>query len=128
MLKNAFEIVEKLPNSNFIFKIEREILVSRVGEPITKKVVKFALADKNGLVGIKDLNGDFVGISFFDSYSIDEFGNVISVSPFEKAGMRMGIKEIKIDSVVNIGGKYYIKGQNFLKYMFLIIKDRGKTN
>lgn len=34
-------------------------------------------------------------------------------NPFEKAGMRMGIKEIKIDSVVNIGGKYYIKGQNF---------------
>ena len=27
--------------------------------------------------------------------------------------MRMGIKEIKIDSVVNIGGTYYIKGQNF---------------
>lgn len=34
-------------------------------------------------------------------------------NPFEKAGMRMGIKEIKIHSVVNIGGKYYIKGQNF---------------
>ena len=34
-------------------------------------------------------------------------------NPFEKAGMRMGIKEIKVDSVVNIGGKYYIKGQNF---------------
>lgn len=34
-------------------------------------------------------------------------------NPFEKAGMRMGTKEIKIDSVVNIGGKYYIKGQNF---------------
>lgn len=34
-------------------------------------------------------------------------------NPFEKAGMRMGIKEIKIDSVVNIAGQYYIKGQNF---------------
>ena len=34
-------------------------------------------------------------------------------NPFEKNGMRMGIKEIKIDSVVNIGGKYYIKGENF---------------
>lgn len=34
-------------------------------------------------------------------------------NPFTKAGMKMGVKEIKIDKVVNVGGKYYIKGKNF---------------
>lgn len=36
--------------------------------------------------------------------------------PFEKVKMAMGVKPIKIDKVVNIGGKYYIKGQNFTEY------------
>ena len=27
--------------------------------------------------------------------------------------MKMGVKKIKITKVVNVGGKYYIKGQNF---------------
>ena len=34
-------------------------------------------------------------------------------NPFKKAGMKMGVKKIKITKVVNVGGKYYIKGQNF---------------
>lgn len=38
------------------------------------------------------------------------------VNPFEKAGMKMGVKEIKIDTVVAVGGKYYIKGKNFTEY------------
>ena len=30
--------------------------------------------------------------------------------------MKMGVKEIKIDEIVKIGDKYYIKGQNFNEY------------
>ncbi|MEY8364732.1 LTA synthase family protein [Anaerovoracaceae bacterium 41-7] len=37
-------------------------------------------------------------------------------NPFERAKMTLGVKKIKIDKVVNIGGKYYIKGQNFTEY------------
>ena len=37
-------------------------------------------------------------------------------NPFKQSGMKMGVKSIKIDKVVNIGGKYYIKGQNFTEY------------
>lgn len=37
-------------------------------------------------------------------------------NPFKQTNMKMGIKTIKIDKVVNIGGKYYIKGQNFTEY------------
>lgn len=37
-------------------------------------------------------------------------------NPFEKNGMKMGIHKIKIDEVVKIGKKYYIKGENFTEY------------
>lgn len=37
-------------------------------------------------------------------------------NPFKQSDMRMGVKEIKIDSIVKIGDKYYIKGENFTEY------------
>ncbi len=37
-------------------------------------------------------------------------------NPFRKSGMKMGVKKIKIDKVVNVAGHYYIKGQNFTEY------------
>lgn len=46
-------------------------------------------------------------------------------NPFEKVEMRLGVKTIKIDEVVNIGGKYYIKGQNFTEYSKVTLN--GKT-
>jgi phosphoglycerol transferase MdoB-like AlkP superfamily enzyme len=36
--------------------------------------------------------------------------------PFKKSKMKMGVKDIKISKVVNVAGKYYIKGQNFTEY------------
>ncbi len=37
-------------------------------------------------------------------------------SPFEKVDMRMGIKPIKINEVVQVGDKFYLKGENFTEY------------
>ncbi len=37
-------------------------------------------------------------------------------NPFEPVDMKMGVKKIKIKEVVNVGGKYYIKGQNFTEF------------
>lgn len=37
-------------------------------------------------------------------------------NPFERVDMKMGVNDIKIESVVKIGDKYYIKGQNFTEY------------
>ena len=37
-------------------------------------------------------------------------------TPFEPTDMRMGVKEIKIENVVKIGKRYYIKGENFTEY------------
>lgn len=37
-------------------------------------------------------------------------------SPFKATDIQMGVKEIKIDEIVQIGDRYYIKGQNFTEY------------
>lgn len=37
-------------------------------------------------------------------------------SPFAPTKLKMGIKDIKIDSIVKVGGRYYIKGENFTLY------------
>lgn len=37
-------------------------------------------------------------------------------NPFKATDMKMGVKTIKVDEVVQIGEDYYIKGQNFTEY------------
>ncbi|MBQ9014845.1 MAG: sulfatase-like hydrolase/transferase [Firmicutes bacterium] len=37
-------------------------------------------------------------------------------NPYEATDMQMGVKKIKIDKIVQIGDRYYIKGQNFTEY------------
>ena len=37
-------------------------------------------------------------------------------NPYKPSDMQMGVKPIKIDEIVQIGDKYYIKGQNFTEF------------
>ena len=37
-------------------------------------------------------------------------------SPFKETDMKMGVKDIKITDIVQIGDDYYIKGENFTEY------------
>ncbi|ETK00420.1 arylsulfatase [Eubacterium nodatum ATCC 33099] len=46
-------------------------------------------------------------------------------NPFKKSGMKMGVKKIKIDKVVNVGGKYYIKGENFTEYSKVTLNGKA---
>ena len=46
-------------------------------------------------------------------------------NPFEPTKLKMGVKDIKIDEVVKIGDRYYIKGQNFTQYSKVTLD--GKT-
>ena len=39
--------------------------------------------------------------------------------------MKMGVKPVKIDSVVKVGDAYYIKGENFTEYSKVTL--RGET-
>lgn len=37
-------------------------------------------------------------------------------NPYEPTNMKMGVREIKVEQVVKVGKKYYIKGQNFTPF------------
>jgi len=37
-------------------------------------------------------------------------------SPFKRVDMKMGVKPITVDEIVQIGDKYYLKGKNFTEY------------
>lgn len=45
-------------------------------------------------------------------------------NPFEPTDMKMGVREIKVDRVVEIGKKYYIKGQNFTPFSKISIEGK----
>lgn len=44
-------------------------------------------------------------------------------SPFKPTDMKMGVKDIKIKEVVQIGEDYYIKGENFTEFSKISIDD-----
>jgi len=73
MSRNNIEIVEELTNERLIVKIEKEIVIQNE----IKKVIKFTIADRNGIVNILDSKGDLSGIQFFDCYFLNEFGDII---------------------------------------------------
>lgn len=63
--------------------------------------------DKHYLSNLKALGYDML----YGDYYIYGGSN-----PFEPTNMKMGIRKIKIDEVVNVGAKYYIKGKNFTEF------------
>ena len=73
MFNRNIEIVEELNNGNLIIRVEKEIVVNNE----TKKVIKFTIADKNGIVTILDSKGNLSGIQFFDNYFLNKFGDII---------------------------------------------------
>ncbi|QOX64937.1 LTA synthase family protein [Anoxybacterium hadale] len=46
------------------------------------------------------------------------------INPFATTDMKMGVKEIKVDRVVEVGKKLYIKGQNFTPFSKITIGDK----
>lgn len=46
------------------------------------------------------------------------------INPFAATDMKMGVKEIKVDRVVEVGKKLYIKGQNFTPFSKITIGDK----
>ena len=45
-------------------------------------------------------------------------------NPYEPTDMKMGVREIKVEKVVKIGGAYYIKGKNFTPYSKISIDGK----
>ena len=75
MKKTNVEIVEKLPNEKFIVKVENSILNAETNE--INNVIKFGIADKSGLINLRDLSGNLIGFQFFDNYKVNDNGEII---------------------------------------------------
>lgn len=63
--------------------------------------------DKNYLQNLKNLQYDML---YGKRYIYDE------KNPWEKVDMQMGISKIKVEDVIQVGDKLYLKGQNFTEY------------
>lgn len=129
MFNRNIEIVEELSNGNLIIKVEKEIVVNNG----TKKVIKFTIADKNGIVNILDSKGDLSGIQFFDNYSLNKFGDIIIaikkdgveyynriLSHFDLSDTEVKMTEVS-DGPFNIG-PYYKQYYNY-EYPTKTIED-----
>lgn len=45
-------------------------------------------------------------------------------NPFLPTDLKMGVKDIRIEEIIQVGSKYYIKGQNFTPFSKISIKDK----
>ncbi len=45
-------------------------------------------------------------------------------NPFSRAGMKMGVKDIRVDRVVNVAGRYYLQGENFTEQSKVSLNGR----
>ena len=67
---------------------------------------------KHSKTYLSDLEALQYDILYGERYIYNDKGEM----PFAGLDMKMGVKKIKIDKVVKIGDKYYLKGQNFTEY------------
>lgn len=88
------------------FQLSAEVL-DRLGIRVGTTTIYHQTHDHNSstyLSGLKALGYDMI----YGEHYI--YGGK---NPFKASDMKLGVKEIKIDKVVEVGGTYYIKGKNF---------------
>jgi len=101
--------MKKVDKDQYAYQLSADVL-NRIGIH-TGTVIKYhqdkSHTSKNYLKNLKLLGYDML-------YGKDYIYG--GKDPFKTSGMKMGVKKIKIEKVVNVGGKYYIKGQNFTEF------------
>lgn len=108
--------LEKQDKDLYAYQLGSEIL-DRIGihEGVMTKFHQNHRGDPGYLTNLKALQYDML----YGKGHI--FGRT---SPFEPTDMKMGVREIKVEKVVEIGKKYYIKGQNFTPYSKISIDGK----
>jgi len=100
--------LEKQDKDLYAYQLSAEVL-GRIGihEGVLTKYHQNHAEDLYYLNNLKALQYDMLyGRGFI-------FGGA---NPYEPTDMKMGVREIKVEKVVKIGGAYYIKGKNFTPY------------
>lgn len=100
--------LEKEEKNLFAYQLGAEVL-GRIGihEGVLTKYHQNHAEDLYYLNNLKALQYDMLyGREYI-------FGGV---NPYKPTDMKMGVREIKVEKVVKIGGAYYIKGENFTPF------------
>ncbi|MBR0598317.1 LTA synthase family protein [Sinanaerobacter chloroacetimidivorans] len=100
----------------FSYQLSAEVL-SRLGihDGVLTKYHQNHKEDPNYLTNLKALQYDML---YGNNYIFGE------TNPFASTDLKMGVKDIKVEKVVEIGSKYYIKGQNFTPFSKISIDDK----
>ena len=100
----------KIKKDLYAYQIESEVL-NRLGIH-NGTIVTHHQKHKKSKTYREDLRALQYDILYGDRYIYNENGDI----PFKGMNMKMGVKPIKIEKVVKIGDRYYLKGQNFTEY------------
>ncbi|HVI39636.1 MAG TPA: LTA synthase family protein [Anaerovoracaceae bacterium] len=108
--------MEKQEKDIYSYQLSADVL-NRIGihEGVLTKYHQDHQKDPTYLSNLKALQYDML---YGKDYIFGE------ANPFEPTKMKMGVKEIKVENVVEIGKKYYIKGQNFTPFSKISIRDK----
>lgn len=103
--------LEKQDKDLYAYQLGAEVL-GQIGihEGIMTKYHQDHMKDPDYLTNLKALQYDML---YGKGYI---FGQIGQNGPYKSVDMKMGVRPIKVDKVVKIGGKYYIKGENFTPY------------
>jgi hypothetical protein len=100
----------------FAYQLSAEVLNRiNIHEGILTKYHQNHSQDLDYLVNLKALQYDML---YGKGYIFD------GICPYEPTDLQMGIREIKVEAVVEVGNEYYIKGTNFTPYSKISIDDR----
>lgn len=100
--------IKKEDQDLFSYQLGAEVLDQiDIHEGVLTKYHQDHKKDTNYLLNLKALQYDML---YGKDYIFGE------TNPYEPTKMKMGVKKIKVEKVVEIGKKYYIKGQNFTPF------------
>ncbi len=108
--------LEKKDQDLYAYQLGAEVL-GQIGihEGVMTKYHQGHKEDSDYLANLKALQYDML---YGKEYIFGE------TNPYEPTDMKMGVRDIKVEKIVEIGNKYYIKGQNFTPFSKISIKGK----
>jgi len=108
--------LEKKDQDLYAYQLGAEVL-GQIGihDGVLTKYHQDHKQDSDYLVNLKALQYDML---YGKEYIFGE------TNPYEPTDMKMGVRDIKVEKIVEIGKKYYIKGKNFTPFSKISIKGK----
>lgn len=108
--------LEKKDQDLYAYQLAAEVL-GQIGihDGVLTKYHQNHKQDSDYLANLKALQYDML---YGKEYIFGE------TNPYEPTDMKMGVRDIKVEKIVEIGKKYYIKGQNFTPFSKISIKGK----